>query len=193
MIKNHNGETFAVGCVFKEHEHFWMDGMLDITAYYYDVESDTIEEVQVGYIGIDGSNLCGCEWTIDLSRENAIKMIDGVLKRYSESAWKSYCDNFRTSIHKDDTVRVYRGRKVPKGTEGTVFWVGKRYNQFTREDEEIAGIRNNPNDRNEKPIWVKTEYLQKLNEDVFTEEQEQEYKKRYIEINYSYVVDIANQ
>lgn len=190
-IKERNGETYAVGCVFGENEHFWMDGMLDVTAFYYDTESDRIERTQVGYFGIDGSNLCSCAWNIDLSKENANRMLDGCIKRESESAWETYMRNYRETVHKGDTVRVVRGRKVPKGTEGTVFWTGTRYNQYTRCNEEICGLKNDPTDKNEKPIWVHAEYLQKLNEDIFTEQQREDYISAYVRNTYGYVLYVA--
>lgn len=39
-----------------------------------------------------------------------------------------------------DTIKVVRGRKIPKGSVGDVFWVGKSYNQWSRMNEERVGV-----------------------------------------------------
>lgn len=41
---------------------------------------------------------------------------------------------------KGKSVIVVRGRKVPKGTNGEVFWIGEQYNQFSGCQEVKAGI-----------------------------------------------------
>ena len=43
-------------------------------------------------------------------------------------------------MRKGDTVKVIRGRKVPKGTQGLVFWEGARYNPYRHTDEARVGI-----------------------------------------------------
>ena len=48
--------------------------------------------------------------------------------------------NEAKKVHKGDTVKVIRGRKIPKGTEGVVFWVGTRYNLYNHTDEARVGI-----------------------------------------------------
>lgn len=46
-------------------------------------------------------------------------------------------------VRKGDRVKVVRGRKIPKGSEGTVFWVGTRYNVYSQKTEDRVGIEIN--------------------------------------------------
>jgi len=41
---------------------------------------------------------------------------------------------------KGDTVKVIRGRKVPKGTVGKIFWIGSSFNKYSYRVEERVGI-----------------------------------------------------
>lgn len=45
------------------------------------------------------------------------------LSQYDSDQYRLRCE--RESIRKDKWVRVTRGRKVPQGTEGLVFWIGE--------------------------------------------------------------------
>lgn len=193
-IITHNGTEYAIGCVFDEIEQYHYDGMDEYTAVYYDEETDSIKYEQVGYYGSDGCNLCGGSWKIDLSVEIARKMLHGVIKRNAYKDFERSVQNYKSEIHKGDKVKVVRGRKVPKGTEGTVFWTGEKYNMYSRENELICGIKQNPNDRNEKPVWVRADYLERTSEIKSPNNRERaKFIKHYIRTNYAYVLKIASE
>lgn len=192
-ITKNDGTIIAVGCVFAETEHYYHDGMDEYTAHYYDAENDKIEYMQVGYYGSDGYNLCGCDWSIDLTAENARKMLHGVLKRSACAAFQRSVIDYKSSVHKGDFVKVVRGRKVPKGYTGYIFWMGEKYNEYSRCNEMIAGLKQNINDKSEKPIFIKAEYLENVNTIKSPSAKERKkFIKAYLIKNYSDIIKIAS-
>lgn len=57
-----------------------------------------------------------------------------------------------------DHLKVVRGVKVPKGTEGRCFWKGTRYNYYSRKDEERVGL-----EVDGERLFVPAEYVQVMN------------------------------
>ena len=65
--------------------------------------------------------------------------------RYYYNTGRRYFDEIAKiaeakKVCKGDTVVVIKGRKIPKGTTGKVFWVGTRYNPYSRRNENRVGI-----------------------------------------------------
>lgn len=164
----------AKGCVIGEREHFWMDGMLEVFAIYYDAETDSIKEKQTEYSGADCRNLMLSGHDIDLTVENARKAMR-CLKRMALDAYKFHLKEMQRTFAKGDTVKVIRGRKVPKGSILSVFWCGKKYNMYKRADEELIGAYN---EKGEK-VWVLAEYCEHLEPYRETAKQRKEWIKHH--------------
>lgn len=159
-----NGVETYKGCVIGEIEHMWMDGMLDVSAIVYDQEKDEIKSIRTGYFGNACQNLCDSYHRIDCTPETARKVLK-LLKRRAVENFAVAEKNRRSKITKGQDVVVIRGRKIKKGTELNVFWVGERETYKSRqyswmhEMEEIAGCY----DKNGEKVWIKTEYLKAIN------------------------------
>lgn len=194
-ITNYEGNKFAIGVCFEKTEHMYYDGMLAEYTHYYDVENNKVVKVQTGYYGADGSNMCDYHGaTIDLTMENARVMIKKYIKPLALSAYAGSVEKFKKELHKGNLVEVVRGRKVTKGTMGIVFWIGEKYNQYSRCNEVIVGIKKDPNDKNEKPIWIKTEYLKKLTMEKSPNKKERDkFIKSWINRYHDYVSKIAKE
>lgn len=161
MIKNtRTGEIAYVGATFAESEHFWLDGMLEVFAESWNMETHEIVSTQVGYFGIDCRNMCSCEWKIDISAEAARDMIRTV-KRNAAKAFAESVIEEKQRIAKGRNCVVVRGRKVPKGTKINVFWVGERptyrsrHYDWMNETETVAGGYTSDGMK----VWIKADYL----------------------------------
>lgn len=157
--------TMYEGAVLKIREHMWMDGMLEVFAVVWDMEQHDTKEIQVGYYGIDGNNLCDATAEVDISKEVA-RDVCRTLKRKAAKAFADSVINAKNAVKSGRNVEVIRGRKIPKGTHLNVFWVGERptytarYNSWDKSTERIAGCFN---DKGEK-VWIKAEYLKVIDE-----------------------------
>lgn len=149
-----------VGAVYAEHEHFWLDGMLSVSAWAWDVERHETVSVETMYLGIDGTNLAGGSHTIDISRDVARDMI----RTYKQKALRDFCRSVtehKQTAHVGDVAIVTRGRKVKKGTELKAFWIGERPTyqakqcSWIHDTETIAGCF----DQDGNKVWIKAEYL----------------------------------
>ena len=161
MIENtKTGEIAYVGATFAETEHFWLDGMLEVFAESWNMETHEIVSTQVGYFGIDCRNMCSCEWKIDISAEAARDMIRTVKASAAKAFAKSVIEE-KQKIAKGRNCVVVKGRKVPKGTVVNVFWVGERPTYRSRnydwmnETETVAGAYTEDG----KKVWIKADYL----------------------------------
>ena len=154
--------TFA-GCVIGERTHFWMDGMMDEYAIVWCEEKGTIENVQTGYVGIDGTNLMGMGYDIDCTPATARKVLKA-LKKDAYSAFAKHVGEDKHRIEKGCVAEVVRGRKVPAGTVLNVFWVGERETFMSKkhywlhETESVTGGKTADGEK----FYVKTEYLKRL-------------------------------
>lgn len=165
MAIRYNGVETFVGAVLKEESHMWMDGMEDVYAVVWNEEKQTVESIQVGYFGIDGTNLLGKGWEIDATEETK-RAVRRWLKRRS---WKAFADSvieYKQEIRKGTRAEVIRGRKVKKGTQLEVFWVGERETYMSRqyhwmnETERIAGCY----DEDGNKVWIKAEYIKSIDD-----------------------------
>ena len=160
MAIHRNGITEYAGCVLAEHSHMWLDGMEEIHVDVWDKDAQDIKSIQVGYYGIDGTNLCGTSWELDVTQETARQ----VVRWLKNKAYKAIADGiaqYKREIRKGSQVEVIKGRKVPKGSKLTVFWVGERETyrskmyDWMHETEEIAGCW----DEQGQKVWIKKDYL----------------------------------
>lgn len=148
------------GCVLCIREKYWLDGMLEKWALCWDDEKQTIEDVTFGYYAIEGSNLAGGSAKVDATKETWRKVIRHLKPQAIRDYAQSVID-YKREVRKGSHVKVIKGKKIPKGTELEVFWIGEkptflsmRY-EFIRETEKIAGCY----DRLGNKIWIKAEYL----------------------------------
>ena len=154
IINKDNSESY-IGCVLSTYDHFWMDGMMDEYATVYDAETDSIKSIQVGYYGSDGCNLLGMGAKIDYTTATA----RAVIRHYKKSALQAFENSViaeKSAIHKNDIVKVIRGRKVKKGTQLQVFWIGEKPTyqatkySWCHDTELIAGCY----DENGCKVWI---------------------------------------
>lgn len=149
-----DGKTTFAGAVIRVRDRVWHDGM---TEEWADVWNGSHEEsIQVAYYGCDYRNLMGdITASPDLSPENARAILRS-RKADARKVFSACVSLWKKSVQAGDQAVVIRGRKIPKGTILSVFWVGERENRFTGEMEKLAGCHDSAG----RKIWVKAEYLQ---------------------------------
>ena len=129
-----NGEYMYEGCVLRKFER---NGYEDSDFYALCWDENCQEVVEVEYASTRAGG-CG-DAKIDITFENLLKVY-----RYYWNEGRRRFEALKYStakkIEKGNTVIVKRGRKVPVGTTGTVFWLGTRYNQYSRKVEDRVGI-----------------------------------------------------
>ena len=159
-----DGCVLYSGAVLGESEHMWMDGMLQTYADVWDMTEHRVRTITTGYYGSDGHNL---HENVDVVVEVDPEVARDIIRTRKEEALKDFCRSvqaYKAGIRKGTKAVVVRGRKVPKGSRLTVFWVGERPTWESRqyswinEAEEIAGAY----DETGRKVWVKTEYLKSL-------------------------------
>lgn len=128
MVKYENSEPRYVGCVYNLGEHNYYNDS-DFYAEYLDFENGML-----GYVEYDTTRFGGGGYaTKDLSFEKLNEW------------WSSKAKSVRIEIIKEDLLRwanqvsrgkrvvVSRGRKVPHGIEGEVFWLKEvNYDPYNR-------------------------------------------------------------
>lgn len=128
-------EPEYVGCVLSTYERNGLNDS-DWYAICWDREKQKVVEVEYDTTRAGGGGRAEIDATGEVLRE--------VYRWYKRMGREHFdcCTNPSNAkkVQKGDTVRVIRGRNVPKGTEGVVFWVGTRYNQYSRMEEERVGI-----------------------------------------------------
>ena len=125
----------------------------DFYATCWDEETGSVVEVEYD------TTRCGSFGSaeIDITIENLRKVY-----RYYYRIGRSLFDG-RTKIkeakavRKGDQVVVVKGRKIPKGTVGTVFWTGTRYNPYRGTQENRAGI-----EVGEDRMFIPLEYIEAI-------------------------------
>lgn len=128
-------EPEYVGCVVDMYEH---NGYHD--SYWYAVCWDRDEQKLV-HIEYDTTAAGGGGWAeIDATEE----VLREMYRKYKHGVKEDFDTKLNIELAKEygkgDEVVVVRGYKIPKGTVGTVFWVGESYNQYSGRRERRAGI-----------------------------------------------------
>ena len=172
-------EILYKGAVIDKREHFWADGMLSEYAIVWDAAEHRVKEIEVGYYGIDGTNLAGMRAEIDVNEETARDF----LKHLKVAAVYSFCRSVtckKQKIEKGIQAEVIRGRKIPKGTILDVFWVGERPTYTGYGTELIAGGK----DKEGKKVWIKADYLKNISPIKSpTPDERKKYIKWYMRMN----------
>lgn len=156
-----NGQETYKGAVIGEREHMWMDGMLEVFAVVWDMDNHELKHVQTGYFGSDGHNMYEDAWSkVDLTSE----VLRDMLKTWKQAGLMDFARSvteYKNTVRKGQRCEVVRGRKVKKGTQLEVFWVGERETYKSRqcswmhETETVVGCY----DENGEKVWIKAEYL----------------------------------
>ena len=126
------------GCVIATYEHNGYDDS-DFYAICWDDEKGKLVEVEYDTTRCGGGGIAKIDATVETLRK---------VYRYYKNMGRDLFDK-ETNIKqakaygRGDTVLVVRGRKVPKGTMGVVFWMGTRYNVYSNRNEERVGIEVN--------------------------------------------------
>lgn len=189
-----NGKISYAGAVIEEREHYYMDGMLDVSAIVWDMDNHCGKQIQVGYYGSDGCNLCGDSYAdVEISTEVA----RDIIKTKKMIALKEFCASVvhhKESVEAGVRAEVVRGRKIPKGTILDIFWVGERPTYRGRqcpwlnEYEDIAGAY----DENGNKVWIKAEYLKRVDKVKSPNRKEREkFVKAWIHNNISKNIRMA--
>lgn len=124
-----------VGCVMDTYER---NGYNDSDWYAVCWDEEKQDVVHVNY---DTTRCGGGGYAkIDITSENLLKVY-----RHYKASQKKWFDEVANPAQaklptKGDTVKVVRGRKVPKGTVGKIFWIGSSFNKYSYRVEERVGI-----------------------------------------------------
>lgn len=130
-----NPDVSYEGCVLDTYER---NGPFDSDWYAICWDEKRQKVVEVNY----DTTRCGGggNATIDATEDTLLK----AYRFYKQQGRKLFdChtnERQAKAIRKGDTVQVIRGRKIPKGSIGDVFWIGTRYNRYSRMTEERVGL-----------------------------------------------------
>lgn len=117
--KTRQFETSHVGMVLETYiKNYWDDW--DDMAVVYNPEKDTFDHV---IYGTTRGYMFGSA-QVDASEELQQMYRARLAKAAQEYLERDRAENPDKYVHRGDQVRIVRGRKIAKGTEGRVFWVG---------------------------------------------------------------------
>ena len=84
---------------------------------------------------------CGCSGRAELDATvDVLRKVYRYMKKIAAAKFERQNEEQAKKIRKGDTVMIVRGRKVPKGSEVSVFWSGTRFNPYSRMNEERIGV-----------------------------------------------------
>jgi hypothetical protein len=131
-LVEHEGTTLA------DREENWPDDS-DWYVLYWDAERNAIgrDGYRTTRSGGTDSNYAKVDATPEVIEAVRAKVTEDnvvALRTAEADAWREAADEAISPASKGAKVKVARGRKVPIGTEGTVFWVGeeREYGTFYR-------------------------------------------------------------
>lgn len=124
-----------VGCVLSTYERNGYHDS-DFYAVCWDEEKQAVVDVEYDTTRAGGGGHAYIDATDEVLRK---------VYRYYKKMGRSHFDTVYNpkqaqEIRRGDTVTVIRGRKIPKGSVGQVFWVGTRFNQYSRHNEDRVGV-----------------------------------------------------
>lgn len=123
------------GCVLHKYEHNGYEDS-DWYAVCWDEEKQSV--VEVNY---DTTRAGGGGWAEIDATEETLRKAYRYYKRIGKRLFDGKTNVSQAkAVKKGDTVVVIRGRKIPKGTTGKVFWFGTRKNFYTYREEDRVGI-----------------------------------------------------
>ncbi len=126
------------GCVLSMYERNGYDDS-DFYAVCWDEETQSVVNIEYDTTRAGGGGTCSIDAT-----EEVIRKAFRYYMRIGRSLFDSKLNAEQAKkISKGDTVRIIKGRKVPKGTVGTCFWIGTVKNFYSYRDEERMGVEVN--------------------------------------------------
>lgn len=141
------------GCVLNVWEHNGYHDS-DFYATVWDEEKQAVVDVEYDTTRCGGGGTAQIDATDEVLRK--------VYRYYKRIGRVLFDGTTNMEMAKDfgrgDTVVVVRGRKVPQGTVGTVFWMGDCYNQFSYRTEKRVGI-----EVDGKRVFLPAEYVERNN------------------------------
>lgn len=158
------GETTHEGLVIREFRKDTrvMSDIYSIERYaeVWNPDENRTETVHVG--GAFECNTRSGDVTVDIAGEH-LAAYEAEVERQAELQRQFDAEKARkralrrhNSPERGKTMRVIRGRKVPKGTEGIVFWIGNGRAGLALDDEkDDRGFHKNV-------AWVNAEYLENV-------------------------------
>lgn len=145
------------GAVLKTWDRYWLDGMISEYALVWDIEKHEYRTVDIGYYGSDCCDLIGITAEVEVS----VEVARDIIRTLKAEAVHSFCrvvEAKKKKIEPGIKARVIRGRKIPKGTELEVFWVGERPTYTGYGTELLAGCK----DKTGNTVWIKENYLENI-------------------------------
>lgn len=133
--ENEVADERYVGCVLDTYEHNGYEDS-DFYAICWDEEEQKVVRVCYDTTRFWGYGRADIDATLEVLRK--------VYRYYYNSGRKKFDSDWKFAqakkVLKGDTVKVVRGRKIPQGTVGNVFWIGERYNIYSKKYEDRVGI-----------------------------------------------------
>lgn len=115
-IRWDSGETQYEGCVIETRERNYHDDS-DFYAVVWDEENQALKEITYASTRFGG----GGNVTVDITPEN-MKKVEEWCRARTFAAYKDAYEYQARQPEMEKIVRVVRGRKVPHGTQGKIFW-----------------------------------------------------------------------
>lgn len=123
------------GCVIGTYEHNGYEDS-DFYAICWDDKKQAVVDVEYDTTRCGGGGYAEIDAT-----DEVLQKVYRYYKRIGRSLFDGYSNEEQAKqFGKGDIVVVIRGRKIPKGTVGKVFWIGDCYNQFSYRTEKRVGI-----------------------------------------------------
>ena len=138
------------GCVVDLYEH---NGYHD--SYWYAIcwDREKKELVEVEY---DTTAAAGGGWAEIDATEDVVREMYRFRKKSAKELFDTYGNEAQAKkVSTGDNVIVVRGRKIPQGTKGKVFWLGSKYNQYSRKFDDRVGIEKPDGTR----VFLNKEYV----------------------------------
>ena len=123
------------GCVLDTYEH---NGAWDSDFYAVCWDREKREVVRVMY---DTTRQGSSGWAKIDATEEVLREMYRHYRQVTRRDFDSILNQRQAKTYdKGDNVVVIKGRKIPKGTVGKVFWKGSSFNPYSRQYEERVGI-----------------------------------------------------
>lgn len=135
-VYRENGKAEYKDCVF---DIFERNGSWDSDFYarVWDEESRSVKDVEYDTTRFGGGGYADIDATDEVIHK---------VYRYYRNQARDFFDTVENvkrakTIHVGDAAIVIKGRKIPKGTEGTIFWIGSTYNFYKHRNEDRIGLQ----------------------------------------------------
>lgn len=126
------------GCVLGTYERNGYDDS-DFYAICWDEEKQEVVDVEYDTTRSGGGGWAKVDATEETLRK-AFRHFARIARISFDGRWNK---EQAREVKPGDTVIVVRGKKIPKGTVATCFWVGERRNIYTYSDDKRVGVEVN--------------------------------------------------